>query len=144
MPKFKFVIACEKVIAEQSGPISAISMFQKMKIQLLPGVPLPEKAVSANRWFVLTMWELNHDEIGKDFAQIIRVLAPDGAIFAEHEQTFRSDDPEDRYNKLGIQFNMLPIWNEGEVQVKVWLKENEEEMGAYSFWIEHLPPEPQQ
>jgi hypothetical protein len=39
MPKLKALLACEKVIFDQDGPVSLIGIFQRMNIQLT-GVPL--------------------------------------------------------------------------------------------------------
>ena len=88
MPKLKAVLACEKVIFDQEGPVSLINIFQRMNIQLT-GVPLPEKAISPIMWNIFVLWESDPLPVGQEFNQVISVKAPDGEIFLLWENAFK-------------------------------------------------------
>lgn len=134
MPKLKVLLACEKVIFDSDGPVSLISIFQRMNIQR-SNVPLPEKAVSPTMWSVFALWEFNPTEIGHDFTQVLKVTAPDGSVFMEHEGVFKSLSADDRQVKIKTLIPGLPIWQEGPVTVISWLK-GEEEASASSYKFE--------
>jgi hypothetical protein len=140
MPKLKFVVACEKTIFDQSGPVSLINIFQKMKIQLHAGIPLPERAISPNQWSVFCLWENEPQEVGLEFTQIVRVYAPDNTLFMEHEGTFRNNDVEEYQTKINLLLTSIPIWVEGMAAVRVSLKGSDVELGSYQFGIQYLPP----
>jgi hypothetical protein len=109
MPKLKFVVACERTIFDQAGPVSLINIFQKMKFQLHAGIPLPEKAISPNQWSVFCLWENDPLEVGREFTQIVRVFAPDNTLFMEHEATFQNNDVEEYQTKINLLLTSIPI-----------------------------------
>jgi len=140
MPKLKFVVACEKTIYDQTGPVSLINIFQKMKIQLHAGIPLPEKAIAPNQWSVFCLWENDPREVGVQFTQVVRVFAPDNTLFMEHEVTFQNNDVEEYQTKVNLMLTSIPIWSEGIAVVRVTLKGSNVELGSYRFDIQYLPP----
>jgi hypothetical protein len=138
MPVFKFVTVCEKVIIDQAGPVSLIALFQKMRIQL-QDAPLPEKAISQTRWHVFCLWENDPKEIGQTFTQILKVFNVDGSVFSEYEMPFVNNTVGDTQTKFNILFNALPIWQEGNIVIRVWLKGTEKEVGECQFAVEYMP-----
>ncbi len=138
MPSLVFVTACEKVIIDQTGPISLISVFQRMNIQIQADSPLPTNAVAPNQWAIVCLWENFPKEVGQDFTQVLHVLAPDGMVFIEREDSFRNDDVDSSQTKLVLRFNVLPIWSEGDIVIKVWIKGLDEPVGSYRFSIRYL------
>ena len=139
MPTLKIVAACEKTIFDQDGPVSLISLFQRMNIQL-QDAPLPERAISPTLWTIFTLWETDPKEFGQEFTQVVKIFAPDGTLFAENVGTFKNSDVEDSQIKIKIQLGALPIWSEGTVIIRVWLKDNETELGSYRFTIRYVHP----
>jgi len=139
MPKLKAVLACEKVIFDQDGPASVISIFQKMNIQLT-GVQLPDNAVSPTMWTIFALWESEEGEVGQTFTQVLKVTAPDGSVFMEHEGNFVNNSTEDSQIKIKTQIPGLPIWKEGWVTVSAWLKGDDSPLGDFKFEIKYLPP----
>jgi hypothetical protein len=139
MPKLKVLLACEKVIFDQEGPVSLISIFQRMNIQLT-GVPLPERAVSPTLWSIFALWEFMPSEIGQEFFQGIRVTAPDGSVFLEHEGAFQNNAADDMQIKTKTQVPGLPIWDEGWVTVTSWLKDDEGSKVDYRFEVRYVQP----
>ena len=140
MPKFKFVVACEKTIIDTNGPVSLISMFQRMNIKLQQA-PLPEKAIAPSLWSVFTLWENDPKEVGQQFTQVLRIYTPDGALWQEHEIPFKNDNVDDYQTKINLQMVGMPIWIEGFMDIRVWLKGNDAEVGSYRFTIAYLPKE---
>lgn len=140
MPILKIVVACEKVIYDQDGPASVISMFDAMKFRLQEA-PLPERAIVPNQWAVFTSWEIESSELNQPFTQLVKIIAPDGSIFHENEHAFASNDPDRIATRIRLNMRSLPIWQEGVVQVKVFLKGDESERGCTSFRIVYLPKE---
>jgi hypothetical protein len=139
MPKLKALLACEKVIFDQDGPVSLSGIFQRMNIQLT-GVPLPEKAISPTMWSIFALWESDPQEIGQEFTQVIKVSAPDGSIFMEHEGVFKCTSIEERQTRIKTQIPGLPIWTEGWMTVNSWLKGDEASGSDFKFEIRYLPP----
>ena len=140
MPKLKMVVACERVLVDITGPVSIISIFQRMNIQL-QAAPLPPQAVSTSRWHVFSLWENDPKEVGQQFTQILRVFAPDGTLFVEQELSFQNNDVNDFQTKINIMLASLPIWAEGDMFVRVWLKGNEEPAGEFRFAIVYVRQE---
>ncbi|MEO8869950.1 MAG: hypothetical protein ABI357_03870 [Granulicella sp.] len=138
MPKLKILAACEKVIFDQDGPASLINLFQAMNYRL-QDAPLPERAIAPNQWCVFTQWEHEPRDVGQEFTQIITVTAPDGSLFAKHEGTFQSNTSEHVQTRTKMQFTSLPVWQEGTVAIRAFLKGNDEELGSYNFEVKYLP-----
>ena len=132
------VVACEKVIFDQTGPFSLISVFQRLHIQLQEA-PLPDKAISPLRWHVFCLWEMERKEIGQTFTQIVRVYNTDGSLFFEGEGEFPSNEIDWSQVRINLRFGGVPIWAEGEIVVRVWLKGNETPVGEYKFAIKYIP-----
>jgi hypothetical protein len=138
MPILKFVTVCEKVIVDQEGPVSLISLFQRMNIQL-QDAPLPEKAISQTRWHVFCLWENDPKEIGQTFTQILKIFNVDGSVFSEAEMPFVNNVVGDSQIKINVLFNAIPIWEEGNIVVRIWLKGIEKAVGECQFAITYLP-----
>ncbi|MGA2338800.1 MAG: hypothetical protein ABSF75_02810 [Terracidiphilus sp.] len=138
MPKLRFVIACEKVIIDQAGPVSLISIFQKMNIQL-QAAPLPEKALSNIRWHAFSLWENDPKDAGQSFTVVVEVFNPDGTVFNRSEVPYTNNVPGNSQTKVNLMFAVVPIWMEGDIVIRTWLKENEKESGEYRFAIVYLP-----
>jgi hypothetical protein len=140
MPLLKIVAACEKVIYDREGPASLIGIFEEMKFQLLEA-PLPDKAIAPNQWAVFTQWEPLPSDTGIPFTQVVRVYAPDGSLYIENEHTVVSIEPNRLHLRVRINVRSLPVWKEGIVQVKVFLKGNDTELGSTSFRIVYVAKE---
>ena len=138
MPKLRFVVACEKVIIDQAGPVSLISIFQKMNIQL-QAAPLPEKALSNARWHAFSLWENDPKEVGQSFTVVVEVSNVDGSVFNRSEIPYTNNVPGNSQTKVNVMFVAIPIWLEGDTVIRTWLKENEKESGEYRFAVVYLP-----
>jgi hypothetical protein len=138
MPTLKIIAACERVLFDQEGPVSVVNIFQRMNVQL-QAAPLPDKAVFQSLWSVFTLWENDPKEVGQEFTQVIQVFAPDGSLFVENEWSFKNTDADSTQFKIRARFPTLPIWAEGDVIVRVRLKNIDAEQGSFRFAIRYLP-----
>ena len=138
MPKLLALIACERVILDKQDMPSLINVFRQMNMQLLDA-PLPEKAISPVRWFVFTLWQNEETDIEKKSTQLLEVVLPNGEIFSSAEQEFRMANADDIQSKITLEFNGVPVWQEGVIQVRASLKGSEEPAHIYKIQIKHLP-----
>jgi hypothetical protein len=109
-----------------------------MNIQLT-GVELPEKAVSPTLWSVFVLWESEAMEVGKEFTQAMKILAPDGSLFSEFEGNFKNSSSDESQVKTKIQIPGIPIWKEGWVTIQVSLKGDESSIAEYKFEVRYVP-----
>jgi hypothetical protein len=137
MPKLKILLACEKVINDVTGPVSLISVFQRMNVPIGPA-PLPEKALSPTRWDVFSMWEFDAKEVGQEFIQVVKVGTPDGSVFAEMEWPIKSESPDQRHVNVKTTIPGIPIWQEGFVTINTWLKGEESIIGDFRYEVRYI------
>jgi len=124
MPKLYVFAACEKVILDQAGVPSLISLFTKLKM-LLPGqlADVPGNAVAPKEWAVFTSWDRLPTDEGKIFNQCLQVLYPDGKVFFENRDLKFAVKPGERqHNAVGIYG--FPIGQKGDYMIRMWLEEN--------------------
>ncbi|HEY4932554.1 MAG TPA: hypothetical protein VII23_13370 [Terriglobales bacterium] len=138
MPKLVTLIACEKVIIDQKGLPSLISVFQKMEF-MVPHLPVPADAVAANQWVVAAFWQHTDSEIGVPFKQHLIITTPDGKIFAALEQGFIIPaGVEDRLSKNFLNLQGFPVGAEGPMSVTVWLDGDEANKYTYMLYVKYL------
>lgn len=124
MPKLYVFAACEKVILDQAGVPSLISLFTKLKI-LLPAQQeeIPANAVAPKEWAVFTSWDRLPEDDGREFNQCLQVKYPDGKLFFENrELKFKMKEGERQHNAVSILG--FPLGQKGDYQVSMWLEEN--------------------
>ncbi len=127
MPKLYVFAACEKVILDQAGVPSLISLFTKLKM-LLPDQPveIPSNAVAPKEWAVFASWDRLPADEGKEFNQCLQVIYPDGKVFFENRDLkFVMKPGERQHNAVSILG--LPIGQKGDYTIRMWL-ENKGEM----------------
>src|ERR1700733_9866568 len=80
MPNLLFALPCDRVIIDQTGNLSLITIIEEIKLQTVGGVAFPEDAASIPwQWYVVTQWEQSAGyDAGRTFEQRI-VLIPDNA-----------------------------------------------------------------
>lgn len=138
MPVLNVLCTCERAIIDAKGIPSLISLFQRMDIQLSE-TPFPEDAVAPARWVVFCMWQLNPDEVGKEFAQHTKIIRPNGAVLHEASQPFRAQSDTDLHIRTYIEMNGLFIGHEGYYIMQVWLAGKENDVHESKFFLRHVP-----
>ena len=136
MPKLRMLVACEKVIMDATSQVpSLIGIFQGMNVPITDA-PLPENPVSPIKWAFFTIWQHTPDEKGTEYIQRMEVITPSGIPFGKGEARFKVDD--DLQSKTSTDLFGLPIGEEGNITIRVWLEGIENASGEYQFWIKHI------
>jgi len=138
MPKLTILAVCEKFIIDRTELPSLINIFQNLDLQLT-GEPMPENAVTPLKWSVFTLWQHTPEERDKEYVQHLEIIAPKGEKFIEGTTRFMVTGPRDLQSKIGSEFQVLPISDEGFITVRVWLADSPEAISEYRFTITHVP-----
>jgi hypothetical protein len=122
MPKLLLLAIAEKVISDQAGRPSLITLFDGLEVHLPHGEEIPSNAVIPKEWSAFAQWLWAEEERGKEFFQGVTVTYPDGKLF--FKQVLKLDSSKARAN-VGISFLGFPVGQAGPVRVDVWLEQNE-------------------
>jgi hypothetical protein len=118
MPKLSVFAVCEKVIIDDAGMASLISLFHRVGVAV-QGSP-PSNAVAPKEWAVFTSWLWENDDDGKEFDQLLQVFGPNNILFTEVKSKVVM--PKDR--KI-LQFRMpqlgLPVGQPGHCTIRLSL-----------------------
>src|ERR1700722_14259893 len=87
MPDLYTFVACDKVIIDDSGVASLISLFGNVIITLPQDAEIPPNALAPKEWALFASWDYELDDDGKEFLQIVQILFPDGKFFIERLET---------------------------------------------------------
>jgi hypothetical protein len=126
MPTLALLVSCERAIVEtDTKAVSLITLFTGMKVFLPTGQPPPEpppaNAVAPREWSVVTGWDPNEADEGKEFVQHLEVFLPDGKPFIKNsEMKFQMERDKRHYNTPRI-FG-FPVGQKGKCLVQVWLE----------------------
>jgi hypothetical protein len=137
--------ACEKVIFDNRGAPSLLTILQNAHINALPGAQpqaIPENAVMPKEWFVFSAWVPSSEEMGKRYEEVCQVYLPNQEKFTETRTEFIS---KERWQYNAIQFMGLPVGREGDIRIIIWLDldgHRVTELIEYNFRINHGPAPP--
>jgi len=138
MPKLTILAVCEKLIVDRTELPSLINIFQNIDLQLT-GEPMPEKAITPLKWYVFTLWQHTPEERDVEFIQHCEIITPKGEQFMAGTTRFKVTGPRDLQSKIGSEFQVLPISDEGFITVRVWLDGAQDSTAEYKFMITHIP-----
>jgi hypothetical protein len=148
MPRLSSLIVCEKIIQDQLGKPTLISLFQSLSATVPDGQEMPKEAVASTSWAIFCEWFFTNDEQSKIFDQVNEVLLPDGSPSpVKGRVTIKQMAPLGQGTRVFVNIVGLPVWQAGVLTVKVWLECDSEKMTdvfSYPIKIEHTskPPEP--
>jgi hypothetical protein len=76
MPNLLFALPCDRVILDQSGNLSIITLIEEVRLQTVGGAAIPKDAASIPwQWFVVTQWEQSASyDSGREFEQRIALM----------------------------------------------------------------------
>ena len=134
------LLCCERVLSDLKGPISLISVMQKIELSSLPGIGLaiPSDAVGPTAWAIFAVWQPDDDERNREFTQWFQILWPDGKEFAKSPLKFITG--EFGYSQNFLSINAMPFGQRGKVAVRSWIEENGKpitETSEYTIDVEH-------
>lgn len=123
MPKLLLFVPCEKVLIDQQGSISIISLLQELKVQVAENGPTPPaNAKAAVKWDVLTIWERTDDDFGKTYEQRIALFEPNGEP-TEISAIAPIETEKGSHRNVATIFG-FPIGLAGRYALRLWLSEN--------------------
>jgi len=130
------LVACEKVIIDDNGNASLIILLQNITVSVNSN-PVPENAVTPKEWAVFSMWQMQAEDAGTPFQQIVEIRYPNGDLFkrAELDFTTSKDFQYIRINIVGF-----PIGQKGRYSIHGWLEKKNKRVTdeyIYPFSVGH-------
>jgi hypothetical protein len=140
MPNLTLFAPCDNVlIAKDHESLSLITILTQV---MYPQPPegLPENAIGPMRWFFVTNWISNPEDIGFNFEQRLRMLMGEISYIGA-DQVFSC--PEGKlHNRIITGFNTFPLVPPGTYQFEVAIRPQGTEewriAGMYPLLVGHL------
>lgn len=148
MPRLGSFLVCEKIIQDQLGKPTLISVFQKMSAVVPEGQEMPKEVIAATPWAIFCEWFFTEEELKRKWEQVLEVLMPDGSPTPIRGRVELKEIPTNGQGARAYVFLMgVPISQVGFIAVNVWLECNSEritDVFSYKILIEHAknPPIP--
>jgi hypothetical protein len=121
--KFLALCPCEKVIIDQRGAHSLITIMENVEVSTQPSATsqpvMPTNAVMPKEWFVYTRWLPSEEDIGKTFRQTYQLYWPNGEKFTEGYAEFKATES---FQQNVLQLQGMPVGQPGKVKVAVWVE----------------------
>ncbi len=121
MPKLLLFAPCEKLIVDEEGNPTLITVLQNLGIEVPAGEQVPRDVMTPQTWDVITLWYPEDGDPGKTFHERLEFTQPDGSIPIRTKITFRMEDKTQR-NKTHIMG--FPIGQAGQSRLNLFLDEN--------------------
>jgi hypothetical protein len=129
MVKLLLFAPCERVIVgQEDGAVSLISLLGGIAASTpFPHGQIPENAVVPLRWYLLSLWRHDQDDLGKQFTQRIVLRAPSGKEALSAELPFQLPQSASAISVVrGItQFNVFPVGEMGTFVAKLFFRDSE-------------------
>lgn len=74
---------CNNVLQDPQFGASLISVFHGIVFRVSEGTELPPNAVTPKEWAVFSKYNMEPEDVGKDYTSILTIHWPDGSIFTE-------------------------------------------------------------
>jgi hypothetical protein len=113
----RVLLTCEKVLIDQSGTFSLISVFQRINLPAIPE-PLVDGAAIPMTWAIFTAWDRDETEGELSFTQTTEVFLPSGKIYATQEINFLLPEGQAQARTI-VNLAGFPIYEEGDVSIRV-------------------------
>jgi hypothetical protein len=124
MPKLYIFALCDRVVTDKEDRASLITLFNQITAQILPASPdIPPNAVAAKEWWTFSSWEIQPEDVGKDYRQIVQLLYPNGEPFGPPVSVSFSPLSGKTRQQVTVTGFAFPIGQEGQYTVKMWLEE---------------------
>jgi hypothetical protein len=123
MPRLYAFVVCEKVILDESGTASLISLFDTITGGVPQGVTIPPNAIAPKEWVIFVAWQWTDADAGKTYTQSIEMLYPDNTPFGVKNSTTFVIQPGKRH-QFRVQSNGFPIGQIGTYTIRMWLEHN--------------------
>ena len=78
MPKLLMFVPCDRVIVDNEGVISLISLIEKVQLAIPANIEIPDKATLPHRWTIVSIWRRDPDDIQQAYEQQVEIFGEDG------------------------------------------------------------------
>lgn len=89
------------------------------------------------KWVIFAMWEHAPDELDKQFVQRTQATKPNGEKFIDATQPFMLKDKELPQSKNSAEIFGVPVDQEGDVVIRVWIEGQDEGAGEIRFNVKY-------
>jgi hypothetical protein len=122
MPKLLLFVPCERVIVSVEGPISLITVLEKINVNIPEDeeANLPSDAVVPISWHVVTKWQREDNEVAERYEQRITLTLANGRIPTDSIAAFELTEKPGARNILAV--NGFPFSPAGQCTLTVSLR----------------------
>ena len=118
MPELLMFAGCEKLLVDEMGNPSLISLLQTITVDIPANIAVPPNILSPNQWDVVTLWRaLTDDEVGAEYTQIVEVVMPEGGAMPLRSQVTFALPPRNAVHRNKVHVIGIPVSVAGEVRV---------------------------
>ncbi len=146
MPRLGSFLVCEKIIQDQLGKPTLISLFQKIGAVVPEGQDVPKDTIAGVPWAIFCEWFFAEEELNKQWDQVLEVLLPDGSPTPiKGRLTLKELAKDDQGSRSFASLFGMPISQAGFIAINVWLECDSEritDVFSYRILIEHTKNPP--
>ncbi len=130
--KISSFLACEKVIKDERGMISLITLLSGIATEHTGSEPMPANAITPAEWWLFTALSLDESDFNETFVQRIKIDWPSGDQFAEMTIAivFPKEIPPVLSHTTTQQIRGFPIGQSGNVNVTTWIERDRKKVTA--------------
>jgi len=142
------MLICEKVIVDNIGRPTLVSLFQRISALLPEGQEIPKAAIAMTSWVVFCEWLIADEEQEKTFVQVLEVMHPDGTPSPiRHSMPLKELVKHGQGTRAYVNITGMPVSQKGFLTVNVWLESDSQrvtDVCSSVVEIEHTsqPPTP--
>jgi hypothetical protein len=130
MPKLLIFAACEQVITDLNNTVSLMKLVQEVTAQVPAGVTPPPNTGSMMQWSILSIFEREPADQGKQFETYTAFISSTGDIIFQTPITVFEMKADQ--HRITNQINGMPVGRVGTHRVKCFLREK----GGSHVWAE--------
>ncbi len=140
MPQLYMFVACEKVIIDDSGIPSLISLFGIVTLAMQEEIP--PNALAPKEWAIFAAWDPEPIDEEREYTQVVQLLFPDGTSFLDRLET-KFVMKVGRRQQVKMPVMGFPVGQQGNVTVRMWLEHAGNvviEAHPIHLEVKHTPP----
>jgi hypothetical protein len=129
MPKLLIFAPCEKVIVAQNNTISLITILERLTVQIPKDKPAPPDTVFPMKWSILTLWQRQEGDEGREFEEKCELLSGEGKSLISASIRFKFVG--EAHSRVIMEIVGFPL-QLGQCEIKMYLRDTD----ATSEWRE--------
>lgn len=120
MPKIIFFLPCEKILTDEGGTITLISILQDLNIEIPANAEIPVNAVIPREWQIISLTRPSgRNDIGTKLIHHLEIVKPDGELMGVAAKT--SFVYEDKPHRMVVRVNGIPVNAQGRMALRLWI-----------------------